>query len=1104
MRLLLSTLLSLSFTVVLAQDKSLLVNSGKVIEEGSKYHDDGKYDKAIYKYKQVSESDTNYTLALYEMTITYFAQENYTSAIETATKGLALPSSLRASLIQQLGNAYSGNKQLDKALETYRNGLAEFPYYFRFYYEMGAACFVNKQPKLALVYIDSCLKINFGYGRAHYLMGLICEDNNYFIPAILSFQMASYLAYTDDIGFKSLMAIQKIANGETRLRSKDSIVQLFPKDENNFEEIDEIIRSKSELVDKYKVKPKVKLPFTSLIKCLHLVNSRLGQYANSKGWYADNLLPIYIEWWAHKDFPVMLYRMCYATQSEECIKIFTKNKDKISEQYNTFFETHLKKRQTYKSRLPFVKGEYRHLFLYKNSNLYAIMPADESYNLEKGLIPKEGHYIFYHSNGNIEKEGDYEKGIETGKWIYYDKSGALTSIIDNISGTDYKYTYYYSNGQPKSSGHIKNKKNIDKFVSYYTNGVIEKEIPLNDEEQLEGDWKTYYDNGQLNYVVKYVNGKIADGEQIYYYKSGGVKSKILYKGEKRNGDATEYYENGAVKLTGKYNMGDQVGNWKDYHLNGKLAAEYTYVNDQLEGSYKNYYDNGVLESESNYTKGEQKGVTKNYDTDGKLFAEYAESKGKIKKASYYDKNGKVIYEGDANKNTLKLLKYNAMGIKTEEGDVYKDLRSGTWSFYQDNGALNYVQTYDSKGKIDGKVEVFYVGGNIRKKYTMNSGEMDDYYVSYYINGNKFTEGYYVNGSMEGVWKEYYISGAIKEETYYLNNELTGVYKTFYPNGIINTAQEYKEGRFFKYALYDTTGKVIEIDTINMPMGKLNIKYKNGAEYMNYSYANGMKDGKQITYWGNKNIKNIREYKYGQMINSEYSYYPNGKLNAVYPYKYGELDSVYSVYYETTGGILHTKSFKNGEASGPEKYYFENGKIETQGENLHDDREGWFEYYAADGHLQYKLFYHLGVVLSYSYHDKDGKFVKEIPFNNAIGEFNCTFSNGNPSAKGSFVNGSRNGLYTKYYFNGKKAEDTKYTYGYLDGMSTEYYENGKIKSEVLYVSDSKNGIEKNYDDKGNLTMETTWVDDYKNGPQKIYKNGKLVKTILYEYDNTYDK
>jgi antitoxin component YwqK of YwqJK toxin-antitoxin module len=1084
-----------------SQDESLLVNSGEALKKGVKYHDEGKYDKAIFKYKQIAEGDTNYALAVFEMGLSYMVQKDYEKAIEVLKKGVELESDQKPAMIQNLGNAYSFNNQLAKAIETYRWGLSLYPTYFRYYYEMGAAYYNAKDPKTAMLYLDTCLKINFGYGRAHMLMGEICEENNYLVPAILSFQMASYLSFTDDVGHSSLAEIEKIAKGETNVKPKDSIVMLFPKDENNFEDLEEIIRSKSELDESYKVKPSVKLPFKTVIRCLHVVNSRLPQASDSKGWYAENLLPFYNQWWAEQSFPTMVYRMSLSTGNDAAVKMFKKNSDAIGKQYTAFFKK-IKKRQTYASKIDRIKGEYRHLYVYPNSNLFAMIPKGESYALATGLDPKNGYYVFFFENGQMKKEGNYENGKESGVWRTYNPDGTLARITEFNGENDYQYTNYYSNGQPKESGHMLDGKLTGTLTTYYTNGVPKSIIPVNSEQKINGEVTVNFDNGIENFKLNYKNGKQKDGEQVVYNRSGGIDHKMTIKNEQRDGEYLEYYSNGSLIYKGKYKDGKKDGNWKKYYINGQLEEDFNYTDDKKNGSCKEYFDNGVLSSEANYNNDETTGKYKAYDTDGKLQAEYEMSKGKIKSAIYYDKNGGKIAEIDGRKTEFTLTKYNALGIKTEEGLVSKDFRKGTWTFYRDDGSMSFTQVFDSKGDKNGKVEEYYPGGSVSERYNMKDNEADGYYIQYYRNGNKKGEGYYVEGKKQGVWKDYYFDGTVEEITYYLDGE-RNIIRHFYPNGSIQYIDEYKDTWAYRYRYFDTAGVMIDLDTMNMPYGDFVLNYKNGSPMMLQTYHYGYREGRCSAWYANKQLKLERDWHLGKLSGTNRYFNASGKPSSDNWYYNGMRDSLQKVYYDN-GALLATYFYKYDMLNGPEKHYYENGKVDNQGENKNGEREGWWEYYAPDGHLQYKFLYLHGVELGYAYADKSGNIVKLVDFKEATGDLKALFPNGNPSTTGMMKNGQRDGLYSRYYYSGKKELEINFSMGNYEGAYTEYYENGKIKRQLTYVEDMKHGVEKRFDEKGNLVKEINWYYDMKHGPEKTYVNGKLVKTINYVYDDTADK
>ena len=59
----------------------------------------------------------------------------------------------------------------------------------------------------------------------------------------------------------------------------------------------------------------------------------------------------------------------------------------------------------------------------------------------------------------------------------------------------------------------------------------------------EGEYKSYYDNGQLEMICNYVNNK-TEGEYKEYYRSGQLFIICNYLNDKWDGEYKSYYENG--------------------------------------------------------------------------------------------------------------------------------------------------------------------------------------------------------------------------------------------------------------------------------------------------------------------------------------------------------------------------------------------------------------------------------------------------------------------------------------------------------------------------------------------------------------------------------
>ncbi len=1083
-----------------AQERINLVNSGELIDDGIEYFDQEKYDKALLKFQQIPENDTNYNMAIYEIGLTYINLKEYDKAIMSFEKALTKKTPYRAIIFQQIGNAYSLSGQLEKALEAYRRGLQHYPNYYRYYAEMASACSRNNKPKQAFLYLDTCLQINFLFDRAHYLMGQLCEANNYFIPAILSYQMAAFVSESPDIKIQALFHIQEIAKGEVVI-DKDSIFKIFDQDENNFEEIDEIIRSKSELDPRYKVKPAVKLPFVELVNCLHLVNNRIQMNPEGKGWYYDHIVPIVVRFWKANEFPLVLYRMTSTVENEESKKTYKKYESAINKSYASFYNELLVKRHTYMSKNQTDNEVCKHLYLYNNGNLFCTIPTDEFYDYNVGFKSKNGHYTYYYNNGEIKSRGSFSDGSKTGKWEYFDEKAQLNSITEFESSDEFKVTKYYSNGQIKSVEYFKDGDYDKVLQNYYPNGVLATEIPI-ENKKIEGLIKYYHDNGQFKKSIKYEDSKQIDGELLEYHWNGVLYLKSNLKNNLLHGETYYYYLTGELNIKMNYVNGNGHGPVAEYYKSGKVKETYNFDNGYLDGTHTTYYENGNMDTEKNYKKGDQVGVTKHFDIDGKIYAEYNESKGKLKNVTFYDKAGKIIYSLESSGSEKWLEQYNPMGIKIQEGKVKKDYRVGEWKFYNWSGALTHTKTFDNSGKFNGKVETFVAGEILDSKYEEKDNLKHGYFIDYYVNGNKYEEGNYVEGEPEGVWKVYYANKNPASERYYLEGTKVGSYFSYYPNGKLRYIEDFEEGLMSKYTYYDIKHSWVSTDTIGFPYGNLTNKTSDGKPIIHFNYRNGKREGKQILYWLHGKIRS-EEFFINDVKHGDQKYYDNnGILRTINHYKFGRLDSISTYLYED-GSLRGKTFFRDGEEHGEDLNYHENGKLMSTGTYYQGSKHGWFKYYSPEGSLQYSLYHHWGTPIAYSGFDKNGQKMDSVLIKNGTADITFYYPNRQVSVQISLVNGERNGQYIKYYPNGKKEFEVIYKYGHENGPLIEYYENGNTQIYTNYENNYKSGKQTEYYPNGKLKKESNYEYGFLQGPVKIYKNGVLSETINYLYDERVD-
>lgn len=107
-----------------------------------------------------------------------------------------------------------------------------------------------------------------------------------------------------------------------------------------------------------------------------------------------------------------------------------------------------------------------------------------------------------------------------------------------------------------------------------------------------------------------------------------------------------------------------------------------------------------------------------------------------------------------------------------------------------------------------------------------------------------------------------------------------------------------------------------------------------------------------------------------------------------------------------------------------------------------------------------------------------------------------------SSKTNFVNGKRNGMYTKYYTDGSVYYKVNYLDGKRFGVKTSYHKNGQVMAEVPYKKGLMGVGTKEYTPSGELIEPMTMKVWYKkNGSQvtvyaQAFNKGRATKRVEF--------
>ncbi len=120
-----------------------------------------------------------------------------------------------------------------------------------------------------------------------------------------------------------------------------------------------------------------------------------------------------------------------------------------------------------------------------------------------------------------------------------------------------------------------------------------------DVEIQQGKFYYYFENGNIQSEINYINGK-KNGEAKYYYETGELLSIKNYLEGNLHGDLLSYFKNGNLKSETNYVNDKKIGGAKYYYETAELSAIKNYLDGKLNGDYIRYYKNGIIKRKEIY------------------------------------------------------------------------------------------------------------------------------------------------------------------------------------------------------------------------------------------------------------------------------------------------------------------------------------------------------------------------------------------------------------------------------------------------------------------------------------------------------------------------
>lgn len=257
-------------------------------------------------------------------------------------------------------------------------------------------------------------------------------------------------------------------------------------------------------------------------------------------------------------------------------------------------------------------------------------------------------YKEYHPNGKVKLVGGLNKGMRSGIFREYDLEGNLVQGYVYIRDTlvsegmilpggifEGEWKTYYKNGQIKAKGPFKNGKKHGKWVFYYPDGKKEQEGSFN-ENVLSGQWTWYYHNGQIKREEFFNRKGLLEGLVVEYDSLGNELAKGEYFNGEREG--SWFYHVGDFKEVGAFIFGERDGVWTHYYKNGKVAFQGEFLEGEPRGKHVYYHKNGIKKLIGKYSGGEKHGVWREFNNRGEEIETIQYRRGEIYKINGFRVN----------------------------------------------------------------------------------------------------------------------------------------------------------------------------------------------------------------------------------------------------------------------------------------------------------------------------------------------------------------------------------------------------------------------------------------------------------------------------------
>ncbi len=185
--------------------------------------------------------------------------------------------------------------------------------------------------------------------------------------------------------------------------------------------------------------------------------------------------------------------------------------------------------------------------------------------------------------------------------------------------------------------------------------------------------------------------------------------------------------------------------------------------------------------------------------------------------------------------------------------------------YWENGKI--MSEIEYSGELqNGTAKWYFQNGNIQMQAKYKDGELDGLFSRWYVNGQKDIISNYIKGKKNGSEIKWSETGVKISEINYTDDSLNGKYCLWYKNGNQQLEASYKMGKYNgKWYFYNERGFVISKAAFISGNGLQESFDMKGNKILESNFFDNLKEGNEILYDSNGNIRIKRIYRKGKII-----------------------------------------------------------------------------------------------------------------------------------------------------------------------------------------------------------------------------------------------